>query len=298
MAQAERVRAGHQARLIEHEAELTRLRTWQAQLEVDNRGNPNPPPHITARMDAGFAAGENLTWLLEMGYWPDAKAANGQTTTALRANLARGAAWEKVGDNAEMVLVGARMLHGCPDPLTVALERFHVGRHVKYATLVRYSPAPSLPVWFAHYNARQTIEAGNKEMKGTFFVQHLMSHSPAGIRLQVLCTGLAANVVRWCRPWLADGAAEATPRLTRVLNSPKHVVRVAANASALVHQTDEGTVVLFGPRSALPGAAFILRGVPAVQLPLGFHRYAPVRGQPYKIASESTKGRFVAQNLR
>jgi len=54
---------------------------------------------------------------------------------------------------------------------------------------------PTLPAWFQHYNERQTIEAGNKEMKGTFFVQHLMSRSPAGIRLQVLFTGLAANAV-------------------------------------------------------------------------------------------------------
>ncbi len=190
-----------------------------------------------------------------------------------------------------MVLVGEHHLHGCPYPLSVAVERFKVGRRFKYATLIRAGPAPKLAEWFAHYNARQTIEAGNKEMKGVFFVQHLMSHSPAGIRLQVAFTGLAANVVSWCRPWLKACVAEPTPRLTRVLNSPKHVVRVAANAPALVHQTDEGTVVLFGPRSALPGAAFTLRGVPAIQLPLGFH-------QPCKITSESTKGRLVAQNLR
>jgi hypothetical protein len=122
-------------------------------------------------------------------------------------------------------------------------------------------------------------------------VQHLVSHAPAGIRLQVLFTGLAANVVRWCRPWLKDCAAEPSRSLTRILNSPKHVVQIAANAPALVQHTDEGTVVLFGPRSVLPDATFILRGVPAVQLALGFH-------QPCKITSESTKGRLVAQNLR
>jgi hypothetical protein len=291
IAQAQRVLDGHQARLMEQETELARLRIWQAQLETDNQSNPNPPSLITARMDAGFAAGENLAWLLEMGYAPDTKAANGQTTTALRAKLPHGAEWVKVGDNAEMVLVGEHTLHGCLYPLTVAVERFKVGRNFKYATLVRAGPAPKLPVWFAHYNARQTIEAGNKEMKGVFFVQHLMSHSLAGIRLQVLFTGLAANIMRWCRPWLKDCAAEPSPSLTRILNSPKHVVRVAANAPALVQQTDEGTVVLFGPRSALPGATFILRGVPAMQLPLGFH-------QPYKITSDSTKERLVAQNLR
>ena len=291
IVQAQAVLDGHQARLAEQQAEYIRLRAWQVQLEADNQSNPNPPALITARMDAGFAAGENLAWLLEMGYAPDTKAANGKTTTALRAQLPRGAVWVKVGDNAEMVLIGEHSLHGCPYPLTVAVERFKVGRNFKYATLVRSGSAPSLPVWFAHYNARQTIEAGNKEMKGVFFVQHLMSHSPAGIRLQVLFTGLAANMVRWCRPWLKDCAAEPSRGLIRILNSPKHVVHVAANAPALVQQTAEGTVVLFGPRSALPGATFILRGVPAIQLPLGFH-------QPCKITSDSTKGRLVAQNLR
>jgi hypothetical protein len=291
IAQAERVLTTHQVRLAEQTARLGQLRTWQAQLERDNQTNPNPPRQVIARMDAGFAAGENLAWLLEMGYALDTKAANGRTTTALRAQLPRGATWEKVGDNAEMVRVGEHPLHGCPYPLTVALERFKVGRAFKYATLVRSGPAPKLADWFAHYNARQTIEAGNKEMKGVFFVQHLMSHSPAGIQLQVLFTGLAANVVRWCRPWLKDCVAEPTPRVTRVLNSPKHVVRVAANASALVQHTHQGTVVLFGPRSALPGAAFTLRGVPAIQLPLGFHR-------PCKNASESTKRPLVAQSLR
>ncbi|MCC6192566.1 MAG: hypothetical protein IT318_26370 [Anaerolineales bacterium] len=141
-----------------------------------------------------------------------------------------------------------------PLSLTVAVERFKVGRTFQYATLVRSGPAPKLVEWFAHYNARQTID------------------TLAGIRLQVLFTGLAANVVRWCRAWLKNCAAETTPRLTRVLNSPKHVVRAAANAPAFVQQTDTGTAICFGLRSALPGAAFMLRGVPAIQLPLGFHR--------------------------
>jgi len=33
-------------------------------------------------MDAGFTSGENLTWLIEMGYCPNTKAPNDQTTTA------------------------------------------------------------------------------------------------------------------------------------------------------------------------------------------------------------------------
>ena len=290
IAQTQRVLDRHQARLAEQEADLVALHTWQAQLEADNAANPQAPA-IEVRMDAGFASGENLTWLLEMGYAPNTKAPNGRTTTALRAHLPRGAVWETVGDNAEMVLIGEHHLHDCPYPLTLALERFKVGRTFKYATLVRTGPAPRLAEWFAHYNARQTIEAGNKEMKGTFFVQHLMSRAPAGIRLQVLFTGLAANVVRWCQPWLKECAAAPTPRVTRALGSPKALVRVAANSAALVQRTAEGTSLLFGPRSALPGAAFTLRGIPAIQLPLGFHR-------PSKIASESTKPALNAHYLR
>jgi len=290
IGQAVRVLAAHQARLAEQEAAWLALHTWQAQLAANNEANPNAP-EIEARMDAGFASADNLTWLLEMGYAPNTKAPNGRTTTALRAHRPRGAAWEKVGDNAEMVLIGEHQLHGCPYPLTVAVERFKVNGAFKYATLVRAGPAPKLAEWFAQYNARQTIEAGNKEMNGTFFVQHLMSRSLAGIRLQVLFSGLASNVVRWCQPWLKDCAAKLTPNVTRTLNSPKALVRVAANSAALVQCTAEGTSVLFGPSSALPGAAFTLHGVPAIQLPLGFHR-------PYKIAPDSTKPALNAHYLR
>lgn len=290
IARAQQVLATHQARLAEQETEVAALRAWQAQLSTENEANPNPP-EIDVRIDAGFASGENLTWLLEMGYTPNTKAPNARTTTALRAQLPRGATWEKVGDNAEMVLVGERQLHGCPYPLTVALERFKIGRTFKYATLVRVGAAPTLTDWFAQYNARQTIEAGNKELKGTFFVQHLLSRSAAGIQLQVIFSGLAANIVRWAQPWLASCVADPTPTVQRTLNSPKALVRVAANATALVQQTRDGTTVLFGPRSALPGAAFALRGVPAIQLPLGFQR-------PFKIASDSTNRAPNAHSLR
>jgi len=271
----------HQRQLLEQETALAELLAWQAQLEADNRNNPNPPPYVEARMDAGFATGDNLTWLLEMGYSPNTKAPNGQTATALRARLPPQRRWGKVGDNAEMIGWGEYTLHGCPYPLTAALERFKVGREYKYAVLLQYRDdglCPTLPVWFQHYNQRQTIEAGNKELKGTFFVQHLMSRSPAGIRLQVLFAGLAANVVRWCVPWLKKCAAETTPKLSRTLNSPQHLVRVAANSAAWVQHTLCGIALQFAPESSLPGVTLFLKGVPAFQLALGFH-------QPYKIAS-------------
>ncbi|MCI0351980.1 MAG: hypothetical protein L0Z53_21375 [Acidobacteriales bacterium] len=133
-------------------------------------------------------------------------------------------------------------------------------------------------MWFHTYNERQTIEAGNKEMKGTFFVQHLMSRSPAGIRLQVLFSGLAANAVRWCAPWLHSCVATPSAKFIRTLGSPKHLVRMAANTDALVQQTPRGTALQFGPHSPLPGVTLFLKGIPAFQLPLGL-------SQPCKIDS-------------
>jgi len=281
LTNSQRVLSKYQRQLLEQETALAQLLAWRAKLKTDNRTNPNPPPYVEARMDAGFATGANLTWVLEMGYCPNTKAPNGQTATALRAHLPRHRRWVKVGDNAEMIGWGEYRLHGCPYPLTAALERFKVGRAYKHAVLIHYRDdglCPILPVWFHHYNQRQTIEAGNKEMKGTFFVQHLMSRSPVGIRLQVLFTGLAANVVRWCAPWLKSCVAEATPKLNRTLNSPKHLVRVAANSAALVQQSSCGTALQFAPESSLPGVTLFLKGVPAFQPALAFH-------QPYRIAS-------------
>jgi hypothetical protein len=281
LLKCQQVLTKHQAHLQEHTKALTELQVWLTQLEADNRTNPDPPAYVEARMDAGFVSGENLTWLLEMGYCPNTKAPNDRTTTALRKRLSRQTRWVRVGENAEMTAWGNYVMHGCPYPLTVALERFKVKRTYHYATLIHYRDDglfPTLPVWFQHYNERQTIEAGNKEMKGTFFVQHLMSRSPAGIRLQVLFTGLAANAVRWCIPWLKNCAPEPTPKFVRTLNSPKHLVQDAANAAARVQQTNCGTALQFAPESPFPGLTLFLKGVPAFQLAFGFN-------QPLKIES-------------
>ncbi len=282
IAQAERTIGTHQSQLHEQLTGLTQLLAWQTRLQNENQTNPNPPAYVEARMDAGFASGENLAWLLEMGYCPNTKAPNGHTATALSAHRPRNRSWVHVGENAEMLGWGEYYLHGCPYPLTAALERFKVGRRFKYAVLLRFcephTSFPTLPLWFQQYNQRQTIEAGNKEMKSTFHVQHLMSRSLPGIRLQVLFTGLAANLVRWCVPWLKACAQPTTSRLTRTLNSPKQLVRVAANSAALVQHNSFGISLQFAPNSSLPGVILFLKGVPAFQLALGFH-------QPYKIDS-------------
>ena len=275
LAHTQRVLANHQTDLAQQARALEQLQLWQAQLDQDNQTNPDPPAYVEARMDAGFMSGTNLTWLLEMGYCPNTKATNDRTTTALRARVTPESHWVRVGLNAEMTAWGDYILHDCPFPVTVALERFKVGDTYKYATLIHFrddATYPTLPTWFEHYNARQTIEAGNKELKGTFFVQHLMNRSLAGIQLQVLFTGLAANVVRWCVPWLKSCAHALTPKLAHALASPRILVHVAANAAAHVQHTIFGTAMQFADNGPLPKVTLFFRAIPAFQPTLGFNR--------------------------
>jgi hypothetical protein len=271
LAEGVRVSARHQAALDTLTQEQLQLQNWLNVLEADNRANPAPPV-CEARMDSGFSSGANLCWLIEMGYQLNTKATGGLTTAALRKTLPSDAVWTRVGDNAEMRVCAQSKVRGCPYPVQLALERFKLHDTYKYATLLRFQAdgrVPSLPDWFASYNARQIMEAGNKESKsGVFHVQHLMSHSSAGIRIQVLFASLAANVVRWSVPWLRTCATRPTQKLLRTFDRPKHLVRVGANSAALVQQTTSGTALLFAPTSAVPGAILVLKGVPAFQLPL------------------------------
>jgi hypothetical protein len=272
LVQCERAMTQHQMYLDELRTRVTELKTWLAQLEADNRTNPDPPV-CEVRMDGGFSGGDQIAWLIEMGYQVNTKAPSDKTTKALRRQVSTHTRWTRVGANAEMTQPTDYTLHDCPYPLRASLERFKVGKRDRYATLIQFRDVGAqLPLvdWFQGYNSRQTIEAGNKESKsGVFHVQHLMTRSPAGIQLQVLFTGLAANAVRWAMPWLHTCAEATTTKFEQTLHSPKHLVRVAANATALVQQTAQGTALQFVPCSALPGVTLFLKGIPAFQLPLG-----------------------------
>jgi hypothetical protein len=278
---AEQVAAKHGQKIQVLEAEREALRGWLTQLEADNASNPDAPACLW-RMDAGFGSGENIAWLIEMGYAVETKSPNAKTTVALQKRVTPKTKWTRVGANAEITARRNYFVNACPYPLTVGLERFGLGHSVEYATLICYrdDPAlPDLPSWFQEYNGRQTIEAGNKEMKGTFKVQHLMSHSLAGIQLQVLFAGLAPNLVRWSSAWLRAQVAAPTPKVTALLASVKTMVRIGANSPANVQRLSHGTSLHFAPSSALPGVVLYLSGQRAYQLALPFNR-------PFEFSSE------------
>jgi hypothetical protein len=263
-----------QQELAAQQAELQRL---QARLERFGRENAQQahPPHCKMRTDAGFTSGENLTELIELGYDVETKSGNPAILKALQSRVTPETVWTAVGKNAEMVAWPDYQSHTCPYPLTVGLERFHTPKGLLHAVLLRYQDAVpttgfDLPQWFHDYNGRQIVEAGNKEEKTTFKVQHLMSHSPAGSEIQALLTVFAANFVRWADHWVRERTECSSRRFDAALASPKRLVRVAANSPATVERLPGRETVRFSPLSCFAGVVIRLSDGPAYQLALPF----------------------------
>ena len=261
-----------EAAVAAQQSELQRLRERYERFCQENAQQPNSP-HCKLRMDAGFASGENLTQVIELGYDVETKSANPAVLAALRSRVNEQTVWTPVGQNAEMVAWLGYQTHTCPYPLSVGLERFHSPQGERQAVLLRYQDdVPSagfdLTQWFHDYNGRQYIEAGNKEEKTTFKVQHLMSRSPAGIEIQVLLTVFAANFVRWADCWVRERVEQPTRRFETALSSPKHLVRVAANSPATVERTAGRETLRFGRLSCFAGVAIRLSPAAGYQLPL------------------------------
>ena len=252
-------------------AEQNRLQVWRTQLEAENRQNPNAPVCV-CRTDAGFCSGENLTWQIEMGYQVETKSASGKLTPVLQRRCSDQTTWTRVGQNAEMTDWLDYHMKECPYPLRVGLERFTLGQRTKHSVLILYRDTPQSPdllQWFTHYNSRQIIEAGNKQMKTVYHVQHLLSHAKYGIQIQVLLTGLACNQTQFIQPWLQAAAAKLTPTRQADLSSPKTMVRILANSTASVQRSASSTVLVFAKTSCIPDFKLCLHGLPLHQLNLG-----------------------------
>ena len=276
LAQATAVAERQRQRLVTeaqiYQAERQRLQARYARFGAENAQQPNAP-RCKIRLDAGFTTGSNLTELIELGYDIDTKAANPAVVQALRDRVTTETRWTTVGKNAEMLSWPGYQIHSCPYPLLVGLERFHTPKGILHAVLIRcqddpQAPELDLPQWFHDYNGRQTIEAGNKEQKTTFKVQHLMSRSAAGIRIQALLTVFAANFVRWADEWIRPRIEQSTRRFDGVLSSPKRLVRIAANSPATVERTAGRDRVRFSHLSSFDGVVIALSGTVGRQLPL------------------------------
>ena len=125
--------------------------------------------------------------------------------------------------------------------------------------------------WFTFYNARQTIEAGIKEGKGTFAMRYLKVRSKPALYLQEQFGRFAANFVRFAAEWVAQQCCSVPsgwedPAQPQV----KQQVRVGAHTSAWVTWQEHGCLVRFTDHSVFAGRSLSVSKPVAIQLALPF----------------------------
>lgn len=251
-----------QANLDEWEHEMDQLCRRLERFENDNQTNL-APIHAVYRLDSGFGTAENIALLIEMGYEVYSKPYSNWLSSWIREQTAQELSWQAVGENAEMVAWSAVAIEGFPYPLDLGIERFWVGQTNKLSGMLHFGADPvtqDLPAWFHYYNARQTIEAANRESKQVFEVHHLKVRAQPALQLQEQFALFAANFVRFASVWLAeqcprvpDGWKESThPQV-------KQQVKVAANTSAFVTWNGQDCLLRFTDHSVFAGRSLQVR---------------------------------------
>jgi hypothetical protein len=272
----QRRRRRQQAELDKQQERQIILDERIAYLETDNQNTPNPVD-IVLRIDAGFSTGPNMAWLIEMGYIVLTKAHNGATANSLKGTVPAQTEWTRVGRNAEAVYLGDYQHNDCPYPLQAMLVRYYLPDELRHTVLFYYgdTPPPSLPAWFAGYNARQTIEAGIKEGKGVFTLKRHLVRSPFGMQIQEQFALFAANFVRWAATWVKDCLREANGRFITALDQVKTLVKTVSRARARWVRNVHGHILIFNEKGPFAGTILCLSGEVAVQLTLPLFKFAP-----------------------
>jgi hypothetical protein len=271
---AEKWLCQRQERLNAYQAEIDRLQTRLERFQQDNAQNINP---ITAvfRLDGGFGTAENIALLIELGYEVYTKPYGNWLSGVLRERAEEhNDSWEQVGKNAEMVAWPQVQLDDCPYPLDLACQRFWTGKRHLYSGLLHFGDddvVTHLPKWFHDYNARQTIEAGNKELRQVFEVHHLKVRSAPALQLQEHFALFAANFVRFASHWLAAQCPQI-PDGWRNSSQPKvkQQVKVGAHTSAWVSWIGQDCLLRFTDLSVFAGRSFHIRRSWAFQPVLPF----------------------------
>lgn len=275
--QAEERLAKKKTRLADWENRETLLSLRLIRFQTENATNPNPISAIF-RFDAGFGSDENLALLIEMGYEVYSKPYGNWLSGALsKMGATRSTDWQKVGKNAEMIAWKAVQLEDFPYPLDLGYERFWQGidqsqPKLAYSGVIHFGQrdvTADLPGWFHYYNARQTIEAENKESKQVFEVHHIKVRSRPAMRLQEHFALFAANFVRIAAYWLANQCAQV-PDGWKENTHPavKEQVKVGAHSSARVEWFGPDCLLRFAQRSVYVGRSFLVRRQVAIQLTL------------------------------
>jgi len=251
-----------------HKASLEeRLQRFQA----ENAANPAPIEAVF-RLDAGFGTQENLALLIEMGYEVYSKPYGNWLSGLPVEKSTDPQIWQRVGANAEMKAWKEASLPDFPYPLDLGALRLWNGSGYRNSALLHFGKqevTTDLPAWFHDYNARQIIEAGNKEARQVFEVHHLKVRSRPALHLQEHFALFAANFVRFASFWLTEQCPQV-PDGWKDSAQPqvKNQVKVGAHAPAQVEWLGQDCLLRFTDCSVFAGRSFTVRRQLAIQLTL------------------------------
>ena len=166
----------------------------------------------------------------------------------------------------------AEQLEDFPYPLDLGYERFWIGNSYRFSGLLYFGKqdvTADLSSWFHEYNARQLIEAGNKEARQVFEVHHLKVRSRPALRIQEHFALFAANFIRFASEWLAEQCPQI-PNGWKNTAQPnvKEQVKVGAHAPALFEGIGQDCLLRFANRSIYAGLSFFVRRQFAIPLAL------------------------------
>lgn len=226
-----------------------------------NAANPSPV-RIVLRADSAFGTPEVFQRLLELGYEFTIKSYSG-SNAAYKAlfDAIPAARWVEVGKNryaVEGVAVPLPQLLGAYPLRLVALRRWDAdGREVRSVVVTTFDAEtePTKEV-VTFYHARQTIEAGFQECKGTlhFGKPRLRKYEANAAFTQLVL--FAFNLIRWVRPCLHTTAAKIAKAKTQFL------VRIAAKCRATVRDAADALHILFSRGTSLDGMRVVVTWPP------------------------------------
>ncbi len=263
------------------ETQMAALEDRLQRFQAENAANPAPIEAIL-RLDAGFGTPENLALLIEMGYEIYTKPYGNWLSGCVAEKCTDTQDWQRVGANAEMKAWKAVSLPDFPYPLELGAVRFWQGGNYRNSALLHFGKqdvTTDLPAWFHDYNARQTIEAGNKEAKQVFEIGHLKVRSRPALHLQEHFALFAANFVRFAALWLAEQCPQVPDGWKNSAQPQvKNQVKVGAHAPAQVEWLGQDCLVRFDDRSVFAGRSFTVRRQWAIQLtlPWKFVNFSPI----------------------
>ncbi len=251
--------------------EKEKVDAWHAALLADNAANPNPVS-IRILLDGGFSGGEDLAYLIEMGY-DLLTVGKGKSAVALRQEMPPEPTWIEATPHVQLWEGAPAVVGECPYPLRRILQHWHAGEKERDSVFLQYpvASARSLEQVFADYHHRQHAEAGIKQGKGVFGSRGLRIRSAAGLELlNQFAFVFWPNFVHWATDWLEPRVRQSNKTFDAALRTIRTQVRVATQTPATLVTMPGSRVLIFSPAGPYPDVHLQLDGVYVYQphLPL------------------------------